>query len=96
MCMRQWNGFFGCTKCHIRDIRFFFNERSSVHVYPYSPNVDLRDNNEIPGFAAQALRNRQYDADVYGVKALSRLYFMLPNMILCTTVDSMQCMDLRE
>ena len=51
----------------------------------------MRDNNESPGFPAQALRNRQYDpdADVYGVKALSRLYFMLPYMILCTTVDSM-------
>jgi len=42
MCFRQWNCYFGCLKCLIRGQRFFMNERSSIHVYPYSVNIDLR------------------------------------------------------
>ena len=52
-------------------------------------NTDLRNNEDVPDFAAQAIGNRQFDpdGDVYGVKALFRLYFMLPIMISCMAVD---------
>jgi len=63
--------------------RFAINPRTSIHVYPYSPDVELRVNTDLPVFAAQAVINRRYDpdAEVYEVKTLSRLYFMVPNLI---------------
>jgi len=59
-----------------------------LYVYPYSPFVDLRNNDNLPDFADQAVRNRQHDPDVFGV-TLSRLFFILPNLISCMAIDSM-------
>jgi len=91
MNFKQWNGFFGCTVCMIRGQRYDLGNEKSIHVYPYTPIVNMRNNDEIPGFAEQAVRNRRYDpeADVYGVKGPSLLYCMLPNMIKCMGIDAM-------
>jgi len=91
MRFRQWNGFYGCTVCMITGQRYDLGNDKSIHVYPYLPNVNLRRNEEIPGFAEQAVRNRQYDreAAVNGVKGPSLLYLMLPNMLMCMGIDAM-------
>jgi len=91
MRQRHCNGFYGCTICTTPGQRFPTGPNSSVHVYPYTPEVNLRNNADIPRLARQATEERRLDpdADVLGIKGPTLLYDMLPNMILCMGIDTM-------
>ncbi|KAE8741788.1 hypothetical protein FOCC_FOCC012677 [Frankliniella occidentalis] len=86
----QFNGAFSCFSCMSQGGRFDLGN-TTVQVFPYSRNFELRNNDDIPNYAEQALVARQVDNDasVYGIKGPSLLFSMLPNMISCMAIDIM-------
>jgi len=88
---KHGNGFYGCLKCLAPGQRYNLGNNASVHVFPYSRVLNLRENADVPEFARQAVELRQHDAKASfnGVKGPSLLYALLPNMIACMGIDAM-------
>ena len=86
----QYNGAFSCFSCMSHGGRYDVG-KTSVQVYPYSRNIELRSNDDVADFARQAVIARQNDpeATVYGVKGPSLLFVMLLSLILCCPIDIM-------
>jgi len=63
--------------------RYDLSGNARVHVYPYSPVINLRNNADDLRFAmlATEARRRYAQADVFGVKRPTFLFYMLPNLI---------------
>ncbi|KAK3920577.1 Halomucin [Frankliniella fusca] len=80
MRITQFNGAFSCFSCMSQGGRYDLGN-ASVQVFPYSRNFELRNNDDIPNYAEQALIARQVDneASVYGIrgamKSLMCLWF---------------------
>ncbi|KAK3933183.1 Replicase polyprotein 1a [Frankliniella fusca] len=89
----QFNGAFSCFYCMSQGARYGLgNENNTtVQVFPYKRNFELRNDDDIPDYAEQAIAARQVDVDasvcVYGIKGPSLLYAMLPNLINCMAID---------
>ncbi|KAK3919952.1 Protein NYNRIN [Frankliniella fusca] len=84
----QYNGAFSCFNCMASGVRFDLGN-STVQVFPYFRDLELRNNNDVAEFAEQAVAARRVDpkASVYGIKGHSILSVMLPNLILCMAQD---------
>jgi len=90
MRFKQYNGAFSCSNCMASGGRFDLGN-STVQVFPYFRDLELRNNNDVAEFAEQAVAARRVDpeASVYGIKGHSILSVMLPNLILCMALDVM-------
>ena len=88
---KHGNGYYGCTTCKVPGQRYDLGNNSSVHVYPYSPVVNLRADDDYPDLARRAVEARRHDpkADVNGVKGPSLLFYMLPSFYACMGIDAM-------
>ena len=95
MRFKQWNGYYGCPRCKCPGVRINLannnNPLSGVQVYPYTRNLILRTNEEVPHYARLA---RQTGHSVYGVKGPTLLYKMMPNMVLGSAIDKMHAVDI--
>ena len=72
-----YSGFYGCCQCKSRGVSVPA-ERTTIRVHPYERNPRLRSNEEIVHQAEVALREGKPS---YGVKGMSRLYHIMPNMV---------------
>ncbi|KAK3931070.1 Conserved oligomeric Golgi complex subunit 3 [Frankliniella fusca] len=81
--IKQFNGSYGCPRCLHKGESY---EGTNVHVYRYSPRVPLRTNADVEFHGTVALAS---GIPCYGVKGISYLYRMLPNMIRSTGIDAM-------
>ncbi|KAK3909659.1 Halomucin [Frankliniella fusca] len=79
---KQFNGFYGCPKCLHKGEQYGTN----VHIYPYSQNVPSRKNADIELYGTLALASGH---PCYGVKGISFLFRLVPNMVRSTGIDSM-------
>lgn len=84
---KQYNAYHGCSKCYSEGVRIPVG-RSSVHAHPPArpQDIRLRKNTEV----LRCARNAQQLGQPYlGVKGLSLLYFMMPNMVRGLSIDIM-------
>ncbi|KAE8739415.1 hypothetical protein FOCC_FOCC015083 [Frankliniella occidentalis] len=81
--IKQFNGFYGCPRCLHKGETY---EDTNVHVYRYTPNAPLRRNADVQFHGTVAVAS---GIPCYGVKGISYLYRMLPNMIRSTGIDAM-------
>lgn len=90
---KLYSGYYGCAKCYSRGERAPAG-RNTVHVHPFTPaaNVRLRKNKDVLKCARLA-RQRQV-SHVLGMKGLSLLYFLMPDMIRGTGIDVMHLLFL--
>lgn len=86
----QYNGAYSCFHCLQQGGRFGVG-LTTVQVFPYIRDTELRTIEGTIEFGEQALQARAHDPDasIYGVKGTSVLTSMLPNMILCMGIDIM-------
>jgi len=82
----QYNGFFGCSRCMQKGERFWLGERSSIQVYPFTPNQAPRNNADIERYARVAVAS---GAPCFGVKGPTVLYDMVYDMVRSTAIDPM-------
>jgi len=89
MRFKQFKGAFSCFHCLDKGGRYDLGN-TTIQVFPYNRNFQLRTVNETVQFGELALEARQADPDasVYGVKGPT-LLAMLPNLILCMAQDIM-------
>ncbi|KAJ1519227.1 hypothetical protein ONE63_011166 [Megalurothrips usitatus] len=87
---KQFNGAYGCGQCMQEGGRAVAG-KTTVQVYPYTPNVPKRTHVETQRFAQQALeaRARDKNASVNGVKGPSLVSKLVPDIIRCTAIDVM-------
>ncbi|KAK3910876.1 GMP reductase [Frankliniella fusca] len=85
---KQFNAYYGCAKCYSKGERAPAG-RTTVHVHPFTPPVEvrLRQNNEVIQCARIARRTEK--SNILGIKGLSILYFLMPDMIRGTGIDIM-------
>lgn len=91
----QYNGLHSCSNCMSSGGRLDVGD-STVQVFPYSRDFELRNNGDMVNFANLAYIARQQDpeATVYGVKGPTLLFSLLPNMINCMGIDVMHGVSL--
>ncbi|KAJ1520365.1 hypothetical protein ONE63_003500 [Megalurothrips usitatus] len=90
MRLRQFNGAYSCFNCMEKGGRYDLGN-STVQVFPYNRNYQLRDNAEMVEYGRLAFEARLNDPDssVYGVKGPTLLSIMLPNFVSCMAIDIM-------
>lgn len=87
---KQFNSYYGCPKCLSEGARAPTG-KTTVQVYPFTPNIEKRTHQETVQTARLALEARRTnkDASILGIKGPTLLAKIVPDLIRCTAIDIM-------